>query len=98
MPGVQKIHERFQGRPVRVFGVNCWEDGDPAGYMRDNRFTYGLLLNGDEVAERYGVEGIPTFYVVGVDGRVIYSEVGYDEHGADKIIAAIDAHLKANGK
>ena len=66
--------------------------------MRDNRFTYGLLLNGDEVAERYGVEGIPTFYVVGVDGRVIYSEVGYDEHGADKIIAAIDAHLKANGK
>lgn len=98
MPEVQKLHERFQGRPVRVFGVNCWESGDAAGYMTKNKFTYGLLLSGDEVAKAYGVSGIPTFVVIGVDGKVLKYAVGFNPAEMTEIAAMIEEHLAANGK
>src|SRR5262249_21362197 len=45
MPGIQKLHEEFKGKPVKVFGVNIWEkDGDPVAYMASKKYTYGLLL------------------------------------------------------
>jgi len=85
MPGVQRLHERFKDRPVKVFGANCWESGDPVAYMKEKNLTYGLLLKADKVADRYNVTGIPTFYVIGPDGRVAYAAVGYDPGGEDTI-------------
>jgi thiol-disulfide isomerase/thioredoxin len=78
MPGIQKVHERFKGQGVVVFGMNCWESGDAAAFMREKGYTYGLLLNADETATKYNVSGIPTFYIVGPDGRVMHSAVGFD--------------------
>ncbi|MFG0284437.1 MAG: TlpA family protein disulfide reductase [Phycisphaerales bacterium JB039] len=95
MPGLQKLHEKFQGSPVKIFGVNAWENGDPVAYMKREEFTYGLLLEGDQVAAKYGVSGIPTFFVVGVDGSVIHSAVGFDPEGEAKLAKVIEDHLRA---
>lgn len=97
MPGVQKIHEHFAGRPVHVMGVNCWEKGDPVAYMQKNGFTYGLVTGADALAASYGVKGIPTFVVLGVDGSVIHKSVGFDPGGEAKITSIIEEHLKKHG-
>ncbi len=77
MPGIQKIHERFKDKSVKVLGMNTWErGGDPAAYMKKKDYTYGLLLKADDVAKAYHVSGIPTFYVIGPDGKILLSEVG----------------------
>ncbi|OPL19143.1 MAG: hypothetical protein AVO35_12360 [Candidatus Aegiribacteria sp. MLS_C] len=76
MPAVQAVHESYPGDEVAVFGVNVWEDGDPAAFMDEMGFTYGLLLNGDHVAEDYLVSGIPTMYVIDPEGMVAFVEVG----------------------
>ena len=89
MPEVQKVHEHFRDQPVKVFGVNCMEGagGDPAKYMRSQKFTYSLLLDGDGVADAYNVSGIPTFYVVDQQGRIAFSSVGAgSEEGLTVII------------
>jgi protein-disulfide isomerase len=44
--------------------------------MKDNNYTYGLLLEGDDVATAYKVSGIPTFYVIDRDGKIAYIGVG----------------------
>lgn len=91
MPGVQKLHEHFKGdKRVLIFGINTWEE-DPAKavkYMKDKEYTYGLLLEGDDVAEAYGVSGIPTFYVIGPDGKVLFNEVGANPE-AEKILTEL---------
>ncbi len=69
MPGLQALHEHFKDKPVLVLGVNCWERENSDDYMKKQGFTYPNLLAGDEVAEKYGVSGIPTFYVIGKDAR-----------------------------
>lgn len=78
MPLVQKLHETYKDKGLVVFGANCWEnkDKDPAAFMKENGYTYGLLLKADDVAKAYRVKGIPTFYVIGKDGKIVYSAVG----------------------
>jgi thiol-disulfide isomerase/thioredoxin len=76
MPGVQKLHEKHKDH-VRVFGVNFAESGDPAGYMQKKNFTYTLLLKAEDVASDYKVSGIPAFYLLDGEGKVLYAATGY---------------------
>ena len=100
MPGIQSIHERFKDRGVAVLGVAIGGDeaGDPAAYMRAHRFTYGLLLKGDEVAALYNVGVLPGLYLIGDDGRIIHAEYGYREAAKDELTRMIDGYLKARGR
>jgi thiol-disulfide isomerase/thioredoxin len=95
MPGLQELHEEFSGQPVSILGINCWESGDPVAFMQREKLNYGLLLGADQVAMDYGVEGIPTFYVIGKDGKVVYHEVGFDPAGTDKLRTVIRHALEA---
>jgi len=76
MPQIQSVFEEYQNENVRVFGVNVWESADPMEFMDENGFTYGLLLDGDDVASAYKVSGIPTIYIIDQDGRIAFVEVG----------------------
>jgi thiol-disulfide isomerase/thioredoxin len=91
MPGIQRIHEAFARDGVEVLGLNCWENGDAPGYMKEKNYTYGLLMNADDVASSYGVSGIPTIYVIGKDGKVVYRAVGFE--GEEALEAAIERGL-----
>lgn len=77
MPSLQELHETHGDR-VTVVGINVWESGDPAAFMEENGYTYTMVLNGDDVASEYMVEGIPTFYVIAPDGTVAFHAVGAD--------------------
>jgi peroxiredoxin len=39
-----------------------------------------------EVAQLYGVEGVPTNVVIGKDGKIRYLQAGFDEEGLKKAI------------
>jgi len=96
MPGLQNIHEEFKDRGVVVLGINAWERNGPQGaidYMKEHDYTYGLLLEADKVAEAYGVRGIPTFYVIGVDGKVIKTKVGFHPDGEKQMAEFLEEYL-----
>jgi peroxiredoxin len=94
MPRMQKLHEKFADKGVVVFGVNSWENGDAISLMKEKRYSYGLLLNGEEIAEAYKVATLPVVYVIGIDGRIIYCHEGEDHKNLSSVI---EKHFKANG-
>jgi len=94
MPGIQHLHEKYADKKVKIFGVNVWENSDPKAYMKEQNYTYGLLLNADEVAGDYHVEAIPAFYVIGKDGNILYSGVGATEDGEATLDAVIAKALE----
>jgi protein-disulfide isomerase len=61
--------------------------------MKKEKFTYGLLLKGDEVAGTYGVSGIPAIFVIGKDGKVLLQQVGFSPALEDALSEAIDQGL-----
>jgi thiol-disulfide isomerase/thioredoxin len=71
MPHLQSIVMEHEGR-IGVLAVNIREDGDPAAYLEENGFDFTLLLEGDEVGEKYGVKGTPSLYLVDSDMRVFF--------------------------
>lgn len=99
MPGMQRLHDKYKGKPVAIFGINCRErqaGADPVGFMKKLNMTYPILLRGDTVAQQYRVSGIPAFYVVGPEGEVVMAWEGYSEayeKQAEQLIDALLARL-----
>src|SRR6185295_12150671 len=96
MPGVQKIHDHFKGKPVDVFGANCWERGGAERalqFVKDKGYTYPQLLAADKVASAYGVRGIPAFFVIGPDGKFLHMASGFNPSADEQIISIIEQAL-----
>ncbi len=81
MPAIEAVHKAYKDRGVVIVGVNTGERNpqDAVKYMKDNGYTYALALNGDVVAEKYKVEGIPTLVVIDKKGVVRRADVGYKQ-------------------
>jgi peroxiredoxin len=86
IPRLEKLHRKYAAQGVVVFGVNAFETGDPAAFMKKKNCTYGLLLKGEEIAPAYGVETLPVICVVGADGRIIYSHAGAEHKNLEALI------------
>ncbi|MBI1325669.1 redoxin domain-containing protein [bacterium] len=95
MPSLQKLHEKYADKPVSIIGVNCMEqDPDEAvKYTKKEKFTYMQLLQGDDLAQEYGVSGIPTLIVIDAEGKVLGSEIGFSPELEKKLSARIDKAL-----
>jgi thiol-disulfide isomerase/thioredoxin len=96
MPSVQKLYEKYKARPVAVFGVNCYERGpnvDPVGFMKKGGFTYPQLLQGSDVARTYKAVGIPTFYLIAPDGKILLAFSGFSASGEQQLEATIEREL-----
>ncbi len=92
MPGLQELHETY-GDELVVIGVNTWEQEDPAAFMAENGYTYPIVIQGDEVAAEYFVEGIPTFYVIAQDGTVAFHAVGADPANEEALAEILETLL-----
>ena len=96
MPHIQAIHDAYKDRGVVVVGVAVHdEEGDPVAYFKQHKYTYGLLLRGDEVSKLYQVELMPAVYVIGPDGKILHAEAGGRENMESEVRALIQKTLDA---
>ena len=93
MLGGQAMQEKFADKGVVVLGVNAFESGDAPAFMKEQGFTYGLMLHADETAAAYGVSGIPAFFVVGPDGNLLFQGVGYSPQQEAQVEQTIENNL-----
>ncbi|CAG1010175.1 Thiol-disulfide oxidoreductase ResA [Phycisphaerales bacterium] len=98
MPAIEQVHQKYKGKGVVVLGMNTENDpnADPAGFMRRNNFTYGLILNAEKITQKYKVFGFPTLYVIDGKGKVVGAESGFSPDLADKLSAVIDDAMPKN--
>ena len=74
MPHLEVIYRKYKNKGLKFYAIDIYEDGklDPVEYFTNREYTYTLLLDGDQVAEDYGVKGTPGLYVVDKDKKIIY--------------------------
>src|ERR1043166_559276 len=94
MPRMQKLFEKYHDKDVVVLGVNAWEQKDPVAFMQKKRFAYQLLIKGEQIADSYRVTILPSIYMIGFDGRIVYSHIGVDHRD---IAELIEKYLKEQG-
>lgn len=91
-----------EGLNVKVFAVDVWERGEADAIMEkvtkfwsDNKYTTTVLMasGSDALTKDYGVSGIPTTVIIGTDGKVIETHVGFSPDMVDVLKKAVTSAL-----
>ncbi|MEE9551621.1 MAG: TlpA disulfide reductase family protein, partial [Gammaproteobacteria bacterium] len=80
MPHLEVVYRKYRNKGLKFYAIDIYEDGkiDPVELFERKEFSYTLLLQGDLVAEDYGVRGTPGLFVVDKDKKIIYKRPGSD--------------------
>ncbi|MGQ0561552.1 MAG: TlpA family protein disulfide reductase [Gemmatimonadota bacterium] len=78
MPALERLHQKFRGRPVEVIAVSA--DLDPAPiepFVEQLGLTFPVIHDRERVLEnRYLVHGLPTTFVIDTEGRIVRRVLG----------------------
>jgi len=70
MPHLQSILDEFPDSGLAVYAVSFKDDGDPMAVIDKQGFNFTLLLNGEAVAERYGIKSTPGVFLIDGEGNI----------------------------
>jgi len=83
-PAMQKAVDNFKNdETVTFLFINTWERGENikekvAQFIKEKKVTFHVLMDTEnKVVTDYGVEGIPTKFVVDKDGNIRFTSVGF---------------------
>ena len=84
-PFLQQVYEKYKGnKNVQILALNTWER--VAGSAREeavkkllleNKYTFRVLYD-DSTVTNYGVDGIPTKFVIDKTGTIRFKSIGFD--------------------
>ncbi len=76
-PKIDELVSEYQDKPVRFFtlSVKAGPDFDPKDYLKEHKMASTFLIGDDSVDDKYGIWGMPTFFVIDPAGKVAYSHV-----------------------
>lgn len=96
MPEVEKIHQQFVGKQVRVIGVNQQDDVETVKESVDGKgITFGQLLDTDgAVGNSFGANAIPHTVLIDAEGRIQKIHQGYSGKMAEELGSDIEKLLR----
>lgn len=104
-PGMQEVVKKYENdENVSLLFVDTFEDGkkreeNVAKFIKDNKYDFHVLIDDKtkddryQVADKYGVTGIPTKVIIGPSGRINFKSVGFNGSN-DKLKQEIDLMIE----
>ena len=76
MPHLDNVYRKYRSKGVKFYAISILEDGkiDPLEYFSAKQLRYKLLLDGDSVAEQFGVKRTPSVFVVDKEKKIVYKK------------------------
>jgi thiol-disulfide isomerase/thioredoxin len=98
-PYLQKVYDKYKSNPnVVILALDTWENVSGKEredlvkkFMADNKYTFPVLYDQGFV-EKYGVEGIPTKFVIDKKGMIQFKTIGF--MGGDKMVEELTMQLE----
>ncbi|MGC8897707.1 MAG: redoxin domain-containing protein [Bacteroidota bacterium] len=102
LPYLQKVYNQYKNNNrVVILALNTWERQTGAErealvkkFVEENKYTFPVLLD-ENFVEKYGVEGIPTKFVIDRKGKIQFKGVGFSggQEMMDELTLEIDMLL-----
>jgi thiol-disulfide isomerase/thioredoxin len=78
MPHMAELYREFSGQGLEMVAVSNEDAETVRRFVRQNPYPFTILLDPDNMlAERFGIHGIPTTYILDKTGRLVHEQVGY---------------------
>ena len=100
-PYLQQVYNKYKDNPnVVILALNTWENVSGKEredlvkkFMADNKYTFPVLYD-EGFVEKYGVEGIPTKFVIDKKGMIQFKTIGFTgEKMVDEMIMQFEMLL-----
>ena len=78
MPSMERLYKEFKDKGLVILAINLKEGREKVkSFMVSERLTFPALLDSSgEVAQRYGVRGVPTTFLVNGKGEIVGKALG----------------------
>ena len=95
MPSMETLYSSYREKGLEILAVNCAENRqEVSAFMQEYGFSYTALLDEDgKVSTSYGIQAIPTSYLIDRDGMIVARIVGSINWDTPEIFAAIESLL-----
>ncbi|MCL2374289.1 MAG: TlpA family protein disulfide reductase [Treponema sp.] len=96
MPSLESLHRRYQGEGLKVVAVNLQESREHIhAFMDGNGFSFASVLDSDRrVSSLYGIQAIPTSFIIDRDGYIIARLVGNADWDSPQVHAVFESLLR----
>jgi thiol-disulfide isomerase/thioredoxin len=98
MPALERLYQKLHDEPFAVVAIDQWEDPDqvfPYLGQLGTFPTFPILFDRkSEVAQAFGVKGLPTSFILDKAGRIVYRAIGGREFDYPEIEQTIRALLR----
>jgi thiol-disulfide isomerase/thioredoxin len=97
-PTLQKVYSKYRKNGgVRILALDTWEhvggrqrEDLVKKFMADNKYTFPVLYD-EGVVDKYGVDGIPTKFIIDRKGNLAFKSVGFN--GADAMLGELTTQI-----
>jgi len=79
-PYLERLHKAHSDKKVTVVGISQDDLRNTNGFLKEYGVTFPTLLddpNGYAVSNAYGLTNVPTWFLIGQDGEIEISSVGW---------------------
>jgi peroxiredoxin len=79
-PYLERIHKAYGEKKITIVGVSQNDQRDTAAFLKEYGVTFRTLLedpNGYAVSNAYGLTNVPSLFLIGQDGKIEISSVGW---------------------
>ncbi len=95
-PFLQNLRDQYHDQGFEIVAVNVdVELKDALSFLQNYPVDYPILLDPEGImATTYGVQGLPTSFIIDRDGNVVYAHLGFKEKDKQWITALIKQNLE----
>jgi thiol-disulfide isomerase/thioredoxin len=89
MPTMQRLYAKFRKQGLVVIGADVLENGKDAAtkgfaYAKSQKLSYLFTTQGDSVAQKLGIQGIPALFLLDKNGVIRDAKTGFDPSGGEE--------------
>jgi thiol-disulfide isomerase/thioredoxin len=97
MPSMETLYQHYKDQGLEMLAVNIRENRNIVQrFIRSNNYTFPILMDVDgRVAGIYGIEAIPTTFIIDREGKIIGRLVGSIYWDTPQVFAAFEALLNS---
>ena len=97
MPSMEAVYHKFREKGLEMLAVNIQEkETDVLAFMESNKLSFPSALDQEgSVSSSYGIQSIPTTFLIDREGKIVVRLVGSIDWDTPKVHAAIEELLNS---
>jgi len=95
-PFLERLHKRYGGDGVTILGISQDDAKATKSFANEFGVTFPMVLDakGYPASNAYGLTNVPTIFLIGTDGAVKVTCMGFDKNDLETIAAELAERRK----